>query len=298
MNRKFWTHGSLVGALLLNIPVARSQEAPPPPPPMLMLQGGPEEAGEVVAFGERLELLGFEGGHRGKIVKGVPFSATATTERTQVLADGTTIHHSNSSALYRDSQGRSRRELTLSGLGPLENTGNHTMISIDDPIAGVHYMLEPEEKVARKMPFRGHGERSAEKAEKFEQRMQLRLQKEQASGEIQKQSLGTQFINGVNAEGTRVTRTIPAGQIGNDKPIQIVSERWFSPDLQMMVKTTHADPRFGTSTYTLTNIQRAEPAASLFAVPADYTVKEGGPGHMVRKFRGAPPEGIRASASG
>src|SRR5438874_1813601 len=166
MNRKVWTHGSLAGALLLSIPVARSQEGPPPPPSMLMLQGGPEE------------------------------------------------------------------------------------------------------KMARKMPFRGHGERSAEKAEKFEQRMQLRLQKEQASGEIQKQSLGTQFINGVNAEGTRVTRTIPAGQIGNDKPIQVVSERWYSADLQMVVKSTHTDPRFGTTTYTLTNVQRTEPAASLFTVPS------------------------------
>jgi len=118
--------------------------------------------------------------------------------------------------------------------------------------------------------------------------MQQRLQKEEASGEIQKQSLGTQSVSGVNAEGTRITRTIPAGQIGNDKAIQIVSERWFSADLQMVVKSTHSDPRFGTSTYTLTNIQRSEPAAALFAVPSDYTVKEGGP-RMGRKFHGAPP---------
>jgi hypothetical protein len=285
MNRKIWAHAILTGAFVLSASMVRGQEAPPP---LLELQPG--EPGPDVGFGERFELLGFEGVHPGKVVKGAPFSATATTDRTQTLADGTTIHRTTSSALYRDSQGRSRREVTLSGFGPLENAGkNHTMISIADPEAGVHYMLDPEQKTARKMVLRRHGEPSADKIQKFEQRMQERLQKEEASGTIQKQSLGTQSINGVNAEGTRITRTIPAGQIGNDKAIQIVSERWFSPELQVMVKSTHSDPRFGTSTYTLTNIQRAEPAASLFAVPSDYTVKEGGPRRFNGKFRASPP---------
>ena len=129
--------------------------------------------------------------------------------------------------------------------------------------------------------------------------MQKHMAKEEASGEVQKESLGTQSINGVNAEGTRITRTIPAGQIGNDKAIQIVFERWYSPDLQIVVKSTRIDPRFGTTTYTLTNVQRAEPAATLFTVPSDYTVKEGGPGgprNHHRGFTGAPPAGGTADA--
>ena len=286
MNRKVWAHAILAGAFLLSVSVARGQEEPPPQP----LQLQPGEPGPEAGFGERFELLGFEGIHPGRVVKGAPFSATATTDRTQTLSDGTTIHRTTSSAVYRDSQGRSRREVTLSGFGPLENAGkSHTVITIADPEAGVHYMLDPEQKTARKMAFHRHGELSADKVQKFEERMQKRLQKEEASGEFQKQSLGTQSINGVNAEGTRITRTIPAGQIGNDRPIQIVSERWYSPDLQIVVKSTHSDPRFGTNTYTLTNIQRTEPATSLFAVPSDYTVKEGGPGRGMRKFDGPPP---------
>ena len=183
-------------------------------------------------------------------------------------------------------------EPRFSGFGPLENAGkSHTIITIADPEGGVHYMLDPEQKTARKMILRHHGEPSADETQKFEKRMQKHFQKEEASGEVQKRSLGTQSINGVNAEGTRVTRTIPAGQIGNDRPIQIVSERWYSPDLQIVVKSTHSDPRFGTSTYTLTNIQRTEPATSLFVVPSDYTIKEGGPGRGARRFRGAPPAG-------
>jgi hypothetical protein len=229
-----------------------------------------------------MELLGFEGLHGGKVVKGAPFSATASSESTQTLQDGTSIHRTTSSALYRDSQGRFRREVTLFGFGPLQASGKpHTMITIGDPIAGAHYMLDPEQKVAHKMTPHKEGKGGAfsdEKAQAFEQRMQKRMAKQEADGTVKKESLGTQMINGVNAEGTRITHTIPAGQIGNDKPIQIVFERWYSPDLQIVVKSTRSDPRFGTTTYALTNVQRTEPSAALFTVPSDYTVKEGGPG--------------------
>jgi hypothetical protein len=95
----------------------------------------------------------------------------------------------------------------------------------------------------------------------------------------------------VNTEWTRTTRTIPAGEIGNEKPITIVSEHWYSADLQMDIKSTHSDPRFGNTTYTLTYIQRTEPAASLFAVPSDYTVTTGKNKMLIHTLGGpdAPP---------
>ena len=103
------------------------------------------------------------------------------------------------------------------------------------------------------------------------------------------EDLGTQTIARVSAQGTRYTRTIPAGQIGNEKPIVIVSEHWYSTDLQMVVMSKRSDPRFGETTYTLTNIQRTEPAASLFTVPADYTVTQGGMGGHGIKFKQVQP---------
>ena len=86
------------------------------------------------------------------------------------------------------------------------------------------------------------------------------------------ESLGTQFIEGLVVDVTRTTMTIPAGQIGNDRPIQVVSERWFSPDLQVLVMSRQSDPRYGETTYRLTNIVRGEPAFMLFEVPQDFKV--------------------------
>jgi TonB family protein len=93
--------------------------------------------------------------------------------------------------------------------------------------------------------------------------------------EVKTEDLGKQTIEGVLCEGKRTTVTIPAGEIGNDRPIEIVSERWFSPELQVVIMTKTSDPRFGENTYRLQNIVRAEPSPSLFQVPSDYTVKEG-----------------------
>ena len=94
------------------------------------------------------------------------------------------------------------------------------------------------------------------------------------------------MIEGVEAEGTRTTMTIAAGKIGNELPIQVTSERWFSPDLKMVVKSEQSDPRFGKTVYQLTNISRDEPTHSVFEVPADYTIKDEGQ-VFIRKIR--PP---------
>lgn len=279
MMRNGWMHLVLGSALVLGAGTARAQGPGPggeghPPPP----------------FGGPMELMGFEGMHGGKVVKGAPFSATSTSETTQTLQDGTAIHRTTQGALYRDSQGRSRREMSFTGVGPLAAAGGtHKMVAISDPVAGVHYMLNADTKVANKMTVRTGSGATGDKAQAFHQRMEQREQKEEASGALKTESLGTQVINGVSAEGTRTTHTIAAGEIGNDKPIVVVSERWYSPDLQTVVKSTRTDPRFGTTTFSLTNIQKAEPAASLFTVPADYAVKEGGPGGPHRHGGGPSP---------
>ena len=88
------------------------------------------------------------------------------------------------------------------------------------------------------------------------------------------ESLGNRVIEGVKVEGSRTTITIPAGQVGNELPISIVSETWFSPELQVVVLSKHNDPRMGETVYRLGNIDRSEQPRSLFEVPADFTVNK------------------------
>jgi hypothetical protein len=88
------------------------------------------------------------------------------------------------------------------------------------------------------------------------------------------EALGTQMMEGVNAEGTRVSTTLDTGAIGNDRPIQMVNERWYSAELKTLVMTKHSDPRSGEETFRLTNISRAEPGADLFQVPTSYQIVE------------------------
>lgn len=278
---KNWMLAVLFGALLASPAMVNAQEPPPdgPPPP----HGGMGPRGEM---GPRMEILGFEEMHPGKVVTGAPYSAITVIVTTQTLADGTTINRKIQANVVRDSQGRVRRETTMPAIGPLAANGQpKTFILIHDPVAGTAFELHPDTKTAVQLPARMGGKKNPDA---LQNKFDARLEEEVANGTLKKDDLGTQSVNGISAQGTRYTRTIPAGQIGNDKPITIVNERWYSADLQIVVKSTRNDPRFGTTTYTVTNLQREEPAATLFTVPADYTVTQGhgGPrgGH-----RGAGP---------
>ena len=277
---------------------AHGQEAPLPPPEMMAQEGphgpGPGPGGP---FPGHMELLGFGGFHEGKVVAGAPFSAVAISESSHALADGNKITRKTQATLYRDGQGRIRREVTMPPLGDAAQTQPHSLILIHDPVAGKGFILNPDKKIAHQMPdHRGHKGKGPEDV------LESRPAHENEDANVTKDLLSTQSINGVSAQGTRYTRTIPAGQIGNDKPITITREEWYSPDLQMVVQSKHSDPRFGDTTYTLTNIQRTEPAANLFAVPADYTVKQGNPHRGMRHFKQGempppPPDGAPPAPS-
>jgi len=244
--------------------------------------------------GDRAELLGFGGMRGGKVVTGAPFSALAVTQTTTTLADGNKITHTIQTNVYRDSQGRVRREITLPAGGPFANSGQpKSLVVIHDPVASSSIVLHADTKVAEKMQTRTHGAGNGAGSglnPAMKQKFQSRMQQAIANGSLKKEDLGTQTVGGVLAQGTRMTRTIPAGQIGNEKPITIVSEQWYSNDLQMMVMSKRSDPRFGETTHTVTGIQRTEPAAALFSVPSDYTVAQGKPHGMGKRgMRQGPP---------
>lgn len=364
-----------------------------------------------------------------QVVKGKPFSAVAVSEATQTLSDGNRIVRRTSSNLYRDSEGRTRREQALAAVGPYTTADSSAQrVFINDPVAGVNYVLDPRAQTAqrntmpqvrvftatgtggpvtvattsgatsasattstsvvagsnlkvaggglqgtaitRKQPeypavakaagaegivqvqitvdengqvvdaaaTEGHpllrqaavdaakqwqfkASDSAGKPAKVQATLTFNFVLDKsanaaataasaaaaatggkmvattvpraatfertpfAGGEkvdFKTETLGKRTFDGIEAEGTRTVSTIPAGSIGNERPIEIVSERWYSAELQTVVMTRHSDPRTGENVYRLENISRTEPQANLFQVPSDYTVSES-PAAVMRK---------------
>jgi hypothetical protein len=245
----------------------------------------------------------------GNPVKGAPYSANAVTDTIQKLADGNRIVNHATAAVYRDGEGRERREQSIPNIGPFAAQGAPPMtIFISDRVAGVNYSLNPSTQTAIKMPVPQIGSLPPMPPESDSssgtliilgpprppvrtgvqagvltqgppmgaQSSGIRLYRSSAvaPNPPEVQLLGTKVVEGVQADGTRSTLTIPAGQIGNDNPIQIVDEVWRSPDLQVIVHSEHSDPRMGATVYSLQNISRSDPSPALFQVPADYTVTD------------------------
>ena len=421
----------------------RTQQAPPPPQQDIMIERHPAEIPRVHVMPGEAEMFEMQiapGAPResftfsfmssemhfdSKVVKGAPYSAESVTESVQVLADGNRITHTSKASLYRDSEGRIRRDQTLNHIGPWATAGEPAQtIFINDPVAGTRYVLNPRTRTAQKMSnvrsftlttrdgapvevlgdktrtqvftrsgsgalvmshdgasntinagggslsgkaikkvpptyppvakaagaqgpvsvqivvgesgavesaraTSGHPllQQAAVDAARQWQFSPTKLsgnsvkvsgaisfvftlpKEDEAAGGMTfmrtttpghapegervkpvKESLGKQMIEGVEAEGTRTTLTFPAGMMGNERPLNIVSERWYSPELQTVVLTKHSDPRFGETSYRLTNINRSEPARTLFEVPSDYTVRDAPQSFPRTMMRSRQPE--------
>ena len=269
--------------------------------------GGTPAMMEVAPQTATFQFIAAEPGFLGKVIAGAPYSGEGFTEMVQTLADGTRISNKNSKRVWRDSQGRTREEGTLPMLGPWAAQGGEApkFITIADPVAKVVYTLNEKDKTAmrRKMPdfegmIRKMGPPNGGKAVFTEERHEVVVGGAAQRADVmfgaagagphmttmarsihlgeggKEEALGTQTMEGLKVEGKRLTHTIAAGEVGNDRALVSVTERWNSPELQVLVRMTAKDPQMGETTYRLNNISRAEPAASLFQVPADYTVKE------------------------
>jgi hypothetical protein len=219
----------------------------------------------------------------GPVVTDSPFSADATTTVTQVLGDGTRIEQTTNARFYRDRAGRVRREQTILGLGALNGGGNVQTISIDpDPGDGTAYTLDPMTRTARRVPRISIplGGNMTFRTTANGVLIEARAGGPRAGGgggSASEEILGARQFEGVKALGRKTIRVIPTGQIGNDRPLEITDERWESPELRMLVYSRNSDPRTGVVEYRLTNINRNEPPADLFAIPSDYTVTQGPP---------------------
>jgi hypothetical protein len=300
---------ALVGAMVMVASVAGAQERVAASPE-LIAKMKLEEAHTRMKLeeGQRLQLTAkVRMPLEAKVVTGAPYSAEVVSESVQVLPDGNRIVNRTTGRVYRDGQGRVRREED-------RGDGKAPGVLISDPVAHVSYSLDPDTRVAVRSESLGWVQADGamtgyaiaadrgtavfytakadpgdlEKKKLLEDKLvaaekegtRLRMVEGTAppapEWEEKVEKLPARDVEGVAAEGTRVTRTIPAGRIGNERPIAMVTEEWRSTDLQVLVSTSTTDPRTGESTYKLTNIVRGEPAAGNFEVPAGYTVTDAG----------------------
>ena len=213
-------------------------------------------------------------------VTNAPFTADAVTEFTQILGDGNRIERTYTSSMARDSRGRTRREQEVAMLGALAPLQGHRprLVMISDPSTGTSYTLDEQQQTARRSSLiQIKGKLAVLAADPVRALKISGLDSPKVAiidepAKVVTRSLGTRTVEGVAADGTQTTMTIASGELGNVRPIEVVTERWFSKELQMEVLITRNDPRSGNTVYRLTNIVRGEPAPDLFTVPAGYRV--------------------------
>jgi hypothetical protein len=257
-----------------------AQQAPPP-----HRGPGPGPGGPGPGFGGGIGFVGFEVGFGRKVITGWPFTATFTDTSTQTLPNASgTIQHQSGGTLARDSQGRTYEQMTLAAIGPWAASGNPPqVIYISDPVAGVSYVLDPGKMTGRQFTLR------VPSGNPPPPQNQNRPPRNPPAGEqITNQALAPLAVGNVNFDGTSEIRTIAANQIGNSSAIQIIFNRWYSSNYQIVGETQRIDPRFGNTTFLLTGMQTSEPNAALFSV-AGYTITQGKSGP--RGGQPPPPPG-------
>jgi hypothetical protein len=354
MNTKY-SLATLVSGLCAAAAIAQPQtpplppEAPAPASAPLFVLGN---LSPLTTMGGQIDFIRSEGGVPGPVIEGKPYSARAITESAQVLADGNRITQRNEAVVYRDSEGRTRREQTLTSAGQGRVGEPVTMINIHDPVTGKSYVLDAAERTAREIrgfqmaivhardqleaakagaagtwdvavpgappvPAPAAGVVAVDAARGVDRGMTVIRQRNGGGDRVQvfstapvgavelfppgttgmyepAEELGEQVLEGLLVKGTRMTDTIPAGTIGNDRAIDIVTERWYSEDIDAMVLQRFSDPRFGETTYRLVNVVLGEPSPDLFQVPQGYELEAAEmPRAGVRVAPGAPGGAIQ-----
>lgn len=304
--RRAFVRASACAALLASLGLAEvsaqvrtGPQSPPPPRPTGRVRSStmrvelpmPPVAETPVPLvedgrGGRLNTLSFttpDATFERRLVKGAPFAAESVTEHVQRLADGNRMVRKSTAKLFRDSAGRTRREHALTRGNVTAADGQEPrLVIVSDPVGQVEYLLDTARGTLRKThmpPALAEARRQTMGTESSfgvlmptstAHRRRAEGDAAQPMPEPKKERLETQQIEGVMAEGTRITVTIPAGEFDNEQPFDITHEQWYSPELQMVVLLKHNDPRFGETTFRLTNITRGDPTPDLFAEPQGY----------------------------
>ena len=277
--------GAGMAALLLAA-VVMVVGAQGPPPPGAFGGPGPGPGGPMIGM---FEFGGLMGGFGGKVVTGKPILATITITHTETLP-GNSISSITTGTFARGADGSTYRNVKFKAIGPWEASGTPQEFSyIRNEANGMEYVVNVTKGTYRAFPIR-------ERKPKFEGK-EGKKDRPNSNGETVNDNPNGSYTDPVTktvypSDDRQVTRTIPAGAIGNQFALVITSERWYSSALDLLLEDTHTDPRFGTTTYQLSNIGQS-PASSLFAPDPSFTQVQGGgfgkPGPRGEERQPPPP---------
>jgi hypothetical protein len=204
-----------------------------------------------------------------------PFSSVVDNKHSQTLADGTYIVTETELHLFRDSFGRTRRETYVDRAGVPQSIP--AGIVIRDPVGGVNYNLQVQNRLAYANKVHVPDPSPAtENAPAIPS--PPAVPPTETRPIVTTEDLGTQIMEGVEVHGRRITRTVPTGSQGNDRPMVFTEEEWNCFELRMMMLLTVTDPRFGETIVRATALDRSEPDPALFQVAPDYKIIEISPG--------------------
>jgi TonB family protein len=202
-------------------------------------------------------------GERIPAVRGLPFSAKVELETVSQLQDGTQITHKTYNLDARDSAGRTHNEMR-NWITAEDEEPRLTRVELYDPATRTRTDLFPLSKLARQWVVGGAAQATPVAGT--------------AKPETTREEIGTDTIEGLPVKGTRVKQTYATGAFGNDRPLTIVTEYWYAAELRLNLLTKRTDPRYGVQTVRVTELQRQEPDAALFAIGEAYKiVNEAGP---------------------
>jgi hypothetical protein len=207
----------------------------------------------------------------GAPVAGAPYAANRKTTHVQTLADGTTITHVTTGREARDADGRTYSERRILAPGDADESQATVNYQVNDPVTHTSMSWSSRSKVVN--VFHTGGPVTVKNGVIMSGTVRMVETKPDGM-----EMLGSRTIGGVVAEGRRMTRIIPAGRQGNDQPITTITERWRSAELRITVLEVRNDPRTGTTTMELSDVQPGEPDAALFRAPEGYEVREQTPG--------------------
>jgi len=217
--------------------------------------------------GPGIDILGVQPLEMSAPVAGAPFSAETVTEFVQEFVDGNRMEQRMVGSIARDGVGRIRREL------PIGVAGGPRLMMIILPDERIQYRLDNANKIAWRLRMPPPRPDRPENPGK----------RPLPDGMTTEQLTAASW-EGLKIEGTRTTFVIAANSIGNQRDIDVVNERWYSPELQTVVQTYRSDPRMGKATYKLVKLVRGEPGARLFEIPSGYTIRD------ERPFGPPPPD--------